>query len=132
MLLLAQTHPRSFFVNFDFSFVYQNEFSPSAWVSLAMQNGDFVDAKPGKGPRMSICEFITRYGILKHPDGRSAGQTFMENEIITAEIVKDCIKRGCEAIVAHPLVKSGASRFFTSTTLESRQQSLRISLILET
>lgn len=111
MLLFAQTHPRSFFVNFDFSFVYQNEFSPSAWVSLAMQNADLVDAKPGKGPRMSICEFITRYGILQHPDGRSAGQTFMENEIITAEIVKDCIKRGCEAIVAHPLVKSGAQPF---------------------
>jgi hypothetical protein len=111
MLLLAQTHPRSFFVNFDFSFVYQNEFSPSAWVSLAMQNADLVDAKPGKGPRMSICEFITRYGILQHPDGRSAGQTFMENEIITAEIVKDCIKRGCEAIVSHPLVKSGAQPF---------------------
>jgi hypothetical protein len=110
-LLLAMTDPRAFFVNFDFSFAYQNEFSPNAWISLARKDADLVDSKPGKGPRFSFCEFISRTGIIRHPDGKSAGSTFPHNEMITADIVRDCIRRGCVGIKNHPTVQKGAQPF---------------------
>jgi hypothetical protein len=111
ILLMTMTDPRCFLVNFDFSFIYQNQFSKSAWASLTRENSDMIDAKPGKGPRISTCEFISRDGVLRHPDGKSAGTKFTKNEVITADIVKECIKRGCEAITDHPRVVKGSQPF---------------------
>lgn len=105
LLRTALTDPRLFYVNVDWSFFYENAFAKHAWIPLTIQNSDLNEAgKPGKGRRLSACEFILHSGILRHPDGNSAGTLFSANEIVDSTKVLNCIRRGCEAIAAHPAV----------------------------
>jgi hypothetical protein len=70
LLRLAMTDPRFLYVNVDWSFFYENEFAKHAWITLTEKDSDLQeDAKPGKGKRLASCEFITKRGVLQHPDG---------------------------------------------------------------
>ncbi len=101
------THPAYFYVNTDWSFEYENDISKSAWISLAQEGSDLVDSKPGKGKRLSFCEFLTRNGVLRHSDGKSAGTILKSNQILAANDILQVLRRGFEAIANHPEVRSG-------------------------
>lgn len=99
------TNPNFFLVDADWSFEYQNDFSKSGWISLAIEDSDLVPARPGHGPRLAFCEFVTSEGVLRHPDGQSAGTVLQRNETLTAAEILSSFERGFESIANHPLVK---------------------------
>lgn len=106
-LRLAMTDDRFFYVNTDWSFIYENAHRDSGWISLVKADSDLIDCKPGKGRRLNVCEFITRHGVLTHPDGTSAGTVCGPNQILDANSIVKCVQRGVEAILAHPEVVAG-------------------------
>jgi len=70
LLRMVMTDPRFFYVDLDWSFLYENAFTKHAWIPLTVKHSDLLDTgKPGKGKRLSVCEFMTRSGLLQHPDG---------------------------------------------------------------
>ena len=99
------TNRKYFYVNTDWSFEYENEISKYAWISLAQEESDLVESKPGKGKRFSFCEFISLSGILRHADGKSAGTILTWNQTLTSEDILKTMRRGLEAIANHPEVK---------------------------
>lgn len=101
------TSPRYLYVNTDWSFEYENDISKSAWISLAVEGSDLVDSKPGKGKRLAFCEFMTSTGVLRHPDGNSAGTILHSNQTLAADDILRVLRRGLEAISNHPDVTSG-------------------------
>ncbi len=60
-----------------------------------------------EGRRFSFCEFITTFGILRRPDGKSAGTVLTSNQTLGSEDILKTLRRGFEAISNHPDVKSG-------------------------
>lgn len=104
VLRLVRTDDRFFYVNTDWSHIYENAHSNSGWISMVKEGSDLVDVNPGKGRRINVCEFITREGILFHPDGSSAGSLFPPSATLNADNILTCIQRGIEAIIAHPEV----------------------------
>lgn len=101
------TNPRYLYVNTDWSFEYENDISKYAWIPLTEEESDLVDSKPGKGKRFSFCEFLSLDGVLRHPDGKSAGTILTSNQTLSAEDVLRTIRRGLEAVTDHPDVKAG-------------------------
>jgi hypothetical protein len=107
MLQTFMTSPDFVYFNMDWSFEHENATSKSGWISMAVEGSDLVDSKPGKGRRISFCEFVTKNGVLRHPDGKSAGSILQSNETLAGPDVLRTMKRGFEAIVAHPDVQAG-------------------------
>ncbi len=101
------TNKKYYYANYDWSFEYENDISKSAWISLAQEGSDLVDSKPGKGRRFAFCEFMTPTGILRHPDGKSAGTILTSNQTLGSDDILRTIRRGFEAISNQPEVKSG-------------------------
>jgi len=85
----------------DGSFFYENEHSDMAWVDLCDIESDLVPAGTGKGRRINNWEFLTKHGVLRHPDGRSAGTLFPPGKTLDSEDIYACIERGVPAILAY-------------------------------
>lgn len=98
--LLCHEDPRVYFAVGDGSFFHENELADHAWCARAEKDGDMIEGRVGVGRRVNVFEFITKAGIIRHPDGKSAGTQFYPNEIQGSKEFLVALKRGCEAIQA--------------------------------
>lgn len=98
---------RVYFAVADASFLYENSFSNEAWCSRAEPDGDLIDAKPGKGRRYNMMEFLDKEGLLTHPDGHSAGTFFGTSQTQDSREFLRGLERGCEAIAAKATASGG-------------------------
>jgi hypothetical protein len=89
---------RIYLVASDCSYLNENTYSNMAWCSRAEPNGDLIDAKPGTGRRINMMEFLDRDGLVRHPDGKSAGTIFGIGETQDSKEILRGLRRGLEAI----------------------------------
>lgn len=94
---------RVYFVVSDSSFMHENAFSKEAWCAMPKPGGNTVDAKPGKGPRVNVMEFLDKDGLVRHPDGKSAGTHFGTNNTQDSQDFLRGLERGCQGIQAKAL-----------------------------
>jgi hypothetical protein len=87
----------------DGSFIYENAFSNSGWRALADPDSNLVNAGTGKGRRINTWDFITERGLLRHPDGGSAGTLFPAGFVLDHNSILQCLERGIAAIQAYTL-----------------------------
>lgn len=98
--LLCHDNHKVFFVVGDGSFIYENATAEHGWCARAEKDSDLTDSKPGKGRRLNVIEFMTVRGLLRHPDGNSAGTLFLPNAIESSKEFLIALERGCVAIQA--------------------------------
>lgn len=98
--LLCHEDERIFFAFADGSFLHENDIAEHAWCARAEENGDMIESNVGAGRRLNVFEFMTKHGIVRHPDGKSAGTLFLPNEIQRSDEFLVALRRGCEAIQA--------------------------------
>lgn len=113
--LSIQESPRVWWIAGDASFFHENSHSELAWVPLDVPNADMIPCRVGAGQRLNVWEFVTKEGILRHPDGapfelvfrssdrcsgNSAGTVYPPNTTQTADDMFVTFQRGIEAIRA--------------------------------
>jgi hypothetical protein len=101
-------------INGDASFVHENDRSKIVWVPRDVENSDLGPFGTGVGRRLNFWEFVTKAGLLTHPDGTihesfyfdltngqvgtSAGTVFPIQATQKADDIIMANERGVEAI----------------------------------
>jgi len=89
-----------YFVVGDASHLYENAHAKEVWCALPESDGDLIEARPGVGRRLNQYEFMDPDGIVRHPDGNSAGTHYDASLTQGRDDFLRALECGCVAIRA--------------------------------